>query len=267
MPKLPERERPSKEWEHYELWERVKETLSVVPKHFKSAVTIGGVKATEIYTFGAALSATIEEEVVRTLNELRELWDPKAMYGSLNFVRQSEIFPDVLMLNRFTHEIILGVELKSWYLLAKEGEPSFRFTVTPDSCAKQDLVAIVPWVLTNVLAGSPEVFAPFVELARFIAKYRNHWWQDLREARGDTSIRSPKEARPYPKGREEIADVPAEDRGRNFGRIARIGLMDEYVRTFDDILLLGIKLRYWREFFKSGRERNADSCGRRLEML
>lgn len=267
MPKLPERETPPKEWEHYELWERVKETLGALPKHFESTVTVGGVKATEIYTFGAALGATIEEEVVRTMNELRELWDPKGKYGSFGFVRQSEIFPDVLMRNLTTGEIILGLELKSWYLLAKEGEPSFRFTVTSDSCAQQDLVVVVPWVLTNVLAGSPEVLSPFVESARFVAKYRNYWWQHLREAKGDSGIKSPKEARPYPKGREEIADAPLDDRGKNFGRIARIGLMDDYVRSFDDMPLLGIKLCYWRQFFKSGGERYTEACNSKLEML
>ena len=39
----------------------------------------------------------------------------------------------------------MGIELKGWYVLAKEKEPSFRYKVTPAVCAPADLLVVVPW--------------------------------------------------------------------------------------------------------------------------
>jgi hypothetical protein len=55
---------------------------------------------------------------------------------------------------------------------------------------------------------------------------------------------------PYPEARDEISDKPVDDKGKNFGRIARLGIMDEYVTTFDQVDLLGIEVARWRQFFK-----------------
>lgn len=255
----PKRHLPNREWEHYKLWEGVKKAIDLIPKNFKSSITVSGIRATEIYTFSGILSATVESEVVRTLTDMRGIWDPKSKYSSYVFTRQSETFPDVL-LKGSSGDTILGIELKSWYLLAKEGEPSFRFTVTPKACAPQDLLVVVPWVLSNILSGSPTIHKPFIKSAYYISEYRNYWWQHVREARGNTGIEQPKDAHPYPKRGDEIVDNPLEDRGNNFGRIARIEIMDEYARSFDDISLLGIKLRYWREFFKSEGKKYEDIC-------
>ena len=60
----------------------------------------------------------------------------------------------------------------------------------------------------------------------------------------------PKGVTPYPNVRDEISDMPADDKGKNFDRIARIGIMDEYVRKFEN-LLLGIEVQDWRKFFKN----------------
>lgn len=249
----PVREPPDRNWAHYELWDRVRKTIDDVPLHFRSTITITGIRATEIYTFGEALGTTIEQEILRTLNDLHNHWDDQnGTYAQYEFVRQPQNFPDVLLRNTSTGQIVMGIELKSWYLLAKEGEPSFRFKVTPAACEKGDLLVLVPWTLSNVMSGAPMILKPYVELARYMAIYRNHWWQNLRKAEGDATIRSPPNARPYPSTRDEIADDPVEDKGNNFGRIARMGLMDAYVRSFDSLELLGIELRYWRDFFKTG---------------
>jgi len=42
-----------------------------------------------------------------------------------------------------------------------------------------------------------------------------------------------------------------DDKGKNFGRIARIGIMDEYVKKFENLSLLGIEVQDWRKFFKN----------------
>ena len=246
----PERRPPPKHWEHYRLWTNIQEVLQELPKYFKSTISVAGIRATEVYTFGAVLGVTIEEEVVRTLNDLQAHWDPDQQYKEYTFIRQPENFPDVLFMNRNSSEIIMGIELKSWYLLAKEGEPSFRFTVTPNACADPDLLVVIPWVLFNVLAGSPIIFRPFVELAHYVSEYRNYWWEHLRKANGSPQIRAPSAVNVYPNARDEIADEPMEDKGKNFGRIARIGIMDEYVKQFEQLPLLGINTTRWRKFFK-----------------
>src|SRR4030095_5732278 len=117
---------------------------------------------------------------------MRTVWDPQSRYVQYSFVRQAQTFPDVLLRRAVEGDAapLLGVELKGWYLLAKEAEPSFRFSVTPSACAPQDLIVVVPWALTNVISGSPTVFTPFIESAQYAAKYRNYHWQYLREAKG-----------------------------------------------------------------------------------
>lgn len=200
------------------------------------------------------MGSTIEQEIIRTLNELRTDWDKENQYIDYTFVRQAEGFPDVLFLHRKSREILFGIELKSWYLLAKEGEPSFRYKVDPEACAQPDLLVVVPWVLSDVISGTPRIYAPYVKMARYVAEYRNYWWQKERRAESDATILRPKNVKPYPKSREEYSDSPSSDKGSNFGRIARSEIMDSYVRSFDNLDLLGIRLRAWREFFKSGTE-------------
>ena len=253
----PHRVSPPSNWRYRKVWEAVRNrALPELPLHFRSTIQIGGIHATEIYTFGAALSAAIEEEVVRTLNSLREVWDGERTFPNAQFVRQPQRFPDVLLIDEGQDQIIFGIELKSWYLLAKEGEPSFCFTATPSACAPADLLVIVPWTLSFAVAGAPIVLEPYTESARYVAEYRNYWWQAVRQTADDTSIRSPEGAKPYPEGRERIADTPAYDPGRNFGRIARVGVIDAYVQKCLSAPLLGIPIQEWHDFFrKAGRAR------------
>ncbi|GAI50095.1 unnamed protein product, partial [marine sediment metagenome] len=91
---------------------------------------------------------------------------------------------------------------------------------------------------------------PFIDSALYVAEYRNFWWKKIREAKGTIEIHPLPKVSPYPKARDEICDEPTEDKGKNFGRIARIGIMDEYVKQFDQLKLLGIKIEKWRRFFK-----------------
>jgi hypothetical protein len=53
------------------------------------------------------------------------------------------------------------------------------------------LIVVVPWVLGNVISGSPLLFEPFVESARFAAQYRNYHWQHIRTAKSDVAIDVP----------------------------------------------------------------------------
>ena len=264
----PKRKLPGRDWKHFQLYQRVREAISSLPVYFRTETNISGVMATDLHTLNTVLGATIEEQVVRTLNLLRNTWDPEDRYALFNFVRQAQTFPDVLLRSAASGEILLGVELKGWYLLAKEAEPSLRFQATAAACAKQDLVVVVPWVLGNVISGSPVLFEPFVESARFAADYRNYFWQKVRKTRQDTTITVAEGVTPYPGKSDQILDKPAQDGGGNFGRIARTGLMDEYKTKLDDIPLCGISTVYWREFLKTFQEGTNDASARKaLERL
>lgn len=242
---------PSPEWPHYGICSRIEDAIYSIPAYFKSETNIEGIIATDIFTLNAALSATIEEQVVTTLNNMRDVWDTEDEYAKYSFVRQSQTFPDVIFKpGDLKSEIIMGIELKGWYLLAKEGEPSFRFQVTKSACNRQDLIVVVPWVLSNVVSGSPKVFRPYVEYTRYAAEYRNYHWEHLRNARSSTEIIEPSNVHPYPTKSDQIADIPRSDSGRNFGRVARTGMMDEYIESLMSERVCGIEALYWLQFFK-----------------
>lgn len=161
--------------------------------------------------------------MVKTLNDLRSVWDPTDQYQTHAFVRQPQTFPDVVLREIDNgEEVLLGIELKGRHLLAKEDVPTYRFTVTEAACNPQDLLAVVPWVLSNILAGSPVLFRPFVESALYCAQKRNHHWLHERQVRGDPGVvESPAGVAPYPTSKTNISDQPTKDGGNNFGRLAR----------------------------------------------
>lgn len=55
---------------------------------------------------------------------------------------------------------------------------------------------------------------------------------------------------PYPNARDNISDAPADDKGGNFGRISRIGLLDEYIKDLNNVDVSGIRVSDWRQFFR-----------------
>lgn len=258
----PLRELPPKVWKHFQLYKGVREAISSLPIHFRTETNIAGVMATDLHTLNTVLGATIEEQVVRTMNLLRNTWDPEDRYALFSFVRQAQTFPDVLLRSAASGKILLGIELKGWYLLAKEAEPSLRFQTTAAACAKQDLVVVVPWVLGNVISGSPVLFEPFVESAKYAAEFRNYFWQHVRRTKQDTTITVPDDVTPYPTKSDQILDKAVQDGGGNFGRLARTGLMDRYKAKLDDIPLCGISTVYWREFLKTFQESTTDASAR-----
>lgn len=261
-PTAPTRESPAREWEHYQLYKDVREAIASLPIYFRTETHISGVMATDLHTLNTVLGATIEEQVVRTLNLLRKTWDPDEKYTLCSFVRQAQTFPDVLLRKTSSGEILLGIELKGWYLLAKESEPSLRFQATAAACAVQDLVVVVPWVLGKVISGSPILFEPFIESAKYAANYRNHHWQYVRQSKQDTGIDIPGGVGPYPSKSDQILDKPHSDGGGNFGRLARTGMMDSYMQKLDDVQLCGIKTVYWRQFLKAFQESTTDAEAR-----
>ncbi len=251
----PERVKPTGDQVDLALHQAVQRALFALPSRFKSTLNIEGVLATDLHAFNASLGASIEEQVVAALNDLRKSWDPDEKYPMHQFVRSAQRFPDVTLRSMVLGDPappLLGIELKGWYVLSKEGEPSGRYKVTPAACAPQDLVVVVPWALTNALSGTPRLFAPYIESARYVAEYRNWWWQHKRGARtARTGIASPRDATPYPARKaDKILDVPESDSSGNFGRIPRLGILNNYVAKLMQETLLGIPLWAWLEFLK-----------------
>lgn len=233
---------------------RVIEALSALPGYFTSKTTIEGLAATDLFSLNTVLGATIEVQVVETLNRMRDAWDPDDQWPMHTFERQAQTFPDVRLVSRAggTANVALGIELKGWYLLAKEKEPSLRYKVTPSACADADLVVVVPWYLSNVLAGTPVTIAPWVESARYAAEFRNYWWEHIRQTPSDAAIDLPDAIGPYPTKDQLITDRPHSDGGSNFGRIARINdLMGTFIADALTTLVAGIPAEDWVQFFRT----------------
>lgn len=256
-------------WDHIELYGRVKEALYVLPSFFVSELNITGVLATDLFTFNSSLGATIEYQVVEALNSLRRTWDPDQNYVQYRFVRQAQRFPDVILravVPDVKPEIIMGIELKGWYALSKEAEPSFRYKVTPAVCAPQDLLVVYPWVLSNVISGSPELLQPYVTEAHFAAKYRNWHWQYGMSRPGTVKL-SDVEAY-YPTKSDEISDEAVPDKGNNFGRFARTSLMDDYIQGLFQETIAGIPISAWQKFLKIFTEEQSEQgILRRLDRI
>ena len=270
-PNPPSRVPPTDRWKHYALYKRVTDAIYSIPIYFSTETNISGIMVADIFTLNTALSATIEDQVVSTLNRMREIWDPDNKYPQYSFIRRSQSFPDVVFASNTPSDkekIIMGIELKGWYILAKEGEPSFRYAVTPSACSPQDLVVVVPWVLSNVVTGSPKIYRPYVELAKYAAEYRNHHWKYERVTASSKEIISPAGVTPYPAPKTESSDKPVSDKGGNFGRFARTGIMDDYIKELLEESLLGIEARNWLTFIKIfAEQKSKEDIEKELESL
>ncbi|HLI77831.1 MAG TPA: hypothetical protein VKV02_12865, partial [Acidobacteriaceae bacterium] len=225
----------------------------MLPGFFEFGTRIEGIDATDLFSLNSVLGTSIEVQVVSTLNKMRGIWDPDEHWVGYRFERQSQVFPDVLLIQRGLEKpnIAMGIELKGWYLLSKEGVPTFRFPTTAEACSIYDLIAVVPWHLSSVTSGSPVAREPWVESARYAAEYRNYWWQHMRDTSDPRGIRTPVGAQPYPTKDMHVTDLPDYDPGRNFGRLARIaGLMADWVEAAKAQEALGIPINDWVAFLK-----------------
>lgn len=262
---------PDSSWEHRGLYENVIKTLHALPEEFRTSLRISDFRATDIFTLNSALGASIEDAVVTGLNSLREVWDPEGKYVLYRFERQAQAFPDVRLATESPGEqaILMGIELKGWFALSKEGEPTFRYTVTPGACAPADLLVVYPWVLSDVVAGSPKLLRPFVGEARYAAELRNYYWQTMRTERGgDGKITRATHQSPYPAVKtDQCSDRAEDDGGGNFGRVARYGLLDEFVKSIERQEASGIPVKAWLTFFKifSDNARNLDTVVATIE--
>jgi len=232
------------------LRDRVARALRAVPGCFHSELSLAGVPATDLCGAQSLIAAGVEREVTDRLNSLRQLWDPDGQYLDCTFERFPESFPDVRLIRPGWPEPLLGIELKTWYLLSKEQEPAARFTASVNACSERDLLAIYPWYWNHVITGVPVLLAPWVKPAREVAEYRNEVWGERIQLARTT---------PYPAPRSRYRDVPLLDPSASaWGRIARCpGLMDDFVSNSLATDLCGIPAHYWVGFLSLFKEKAA----------
>lgn len=242
--------RPSLSGNTKQLYENVREAIFALPQQFETDTQLEGIDVPDLFNINSLLAASIEREFVNTLNQMHDVWDPHEEYQDCAFVRQPQTFPDICLHQQSKPDDppLLGIELKSWYLLSKEGEPSMRYKVTPSACAPQDMLVVVPWSLSEVNSGTPILQNPFVESARYASEYVDYYWTELRDTSQPTEIKRPSSVSPYPDVNSEIQDTPVSDSGGNYGRLARSGIMDAYVESQLETQLGGIRARDWIEF-------------------
>lgn len=244
---------PPEGWSHLELHDNVVKAMYALPEEFSTSIELKDFRATDIFTLNGALGASIEDAVVRGLNRLREIWDPKGDYSLYRFERQAQAFPDVRLVSDdiSLQSPLMGIELKGWFAIAKEGEPTFRYQVTADACAPQDLLVVYPWVLSDVVAGTPKLLRPFVGQAKFAAQLRNFYWHQMRtDEGGEPRILLASHRMPYPSSKvDQCSDNAVHDKGNNFGRVSRYGLMDDFVAATGKQLASGIAVEAWVKFF------------------
>lgn len=247
---------PAETWPHRELYARVRNALHALPARFRTSLRVAGISAVDLFTLNTPLGAAIKQSVVDSLNDVREIWDPDGRYKLYSFIRQAQVFPDVRLETTApdvpdNERILMGIELKGWFVLAKEGEPSFRYRASPAVCAPQDLMVVYPWTLDEVVSGSPKLLRPFIEEARFAAEHRNHYLSETRGVAGPKAVvKTAPHQTPYPTKNQKFNDEAAADAGGNFGRVARGGLMKDFIEGLMAYPLSGIPGRHWQSFLK-----------------
>jgi hypothetical protein len=90
----------------------------------------------------------------------------------------------------------------------------------------------------------------FIETAKYAAEQRNYYWEYGRQTRGDAGIVRAKDIKPYPLKKDKISDQAVSDSGGNFGRLARYGVMNEYVQQMMATSVRGVSAAEWLTFFK-----------------
>jgi len=216
-----------------------------------------GILATDLFSLNTLLGSMIENKVVMFLNAHRHLWDDGS-WSEYHFIRSNESFPDVRLVRKGdNHDIILGIELKSWFILSKEGEPSFRYRTASEACDPADLLCIIPWYLSDAVCGHPVLATPWVYSAKAAAEATKRYWIYERQTDKPMTVEErgldiPAGVRPYMENARDKANYkPVNDGGNNFGRLARTGIMTEFVNETLLTDILGIPANNWRLFLKA----------------
>lgn len=242
----------------YGLIERLKnKVFPSLPSDCPIENRYSGIMATDLFSLNTLLGSMIENKVVQFLNSHRPLWDD-GKWNEYHFIRSSESFPDVRLVKvNQPNNIVLGIELKSWFILSKEGEPSFRYKTASEACDQGDLLCIIPWYLSDAVCGNPILLSPWVFSAKAAAEATKRYWLYERQTDKPFTLKErelevPTDCKPYMlNARDKTNYKPANDGGNNFGRLARTGIMTNFVEETLQTDILGIPANNWRLFLKA----------------
>jgi hypothetical protein len=105
--------------------------------------------------------------------------------------------------------------------------------------------------LDEIISGAPKLYRPFIEEARYAAEHRNHYWETRRDVPAvQARVELSPINEPYPSKSQKFNDTPVADKGGNFGRVARGGLMTNFITALLDQPISGIPARYWQGFLE-----------------
>ena len=242
----------------YSLIERLKnKVFPSLPSECPIENRYSGIMATDLFSLNTLLGSMIENKVVQFLNSHRTLWDD-GKWNEYHFIRSSESFPDVRLVNvSQPNNVVLGIELKSWFILSKEGEPSFRYKTASEACDQGDLLCIIPWYLSDAVCGNPILLSPWVFSAKAAAEATKRYWLYERQTDKPFTLKErkleiPNDCKPYmSNARDKTNYKPVNDGGNNFGRLARTGIMANFVEDTLQTDILGIPANNWRLFLKA----------------
>ena len=127
----------------------------MVLRFFEFGTHFEGIDATDLFALDSVLGASIEGQVVRTLDKMRSESDPDEHRNGTGSCGRRRPSQPLARRGADAIDVAMGIELKGWYLLSKEGVGSFGFQATPAACSIFDLIMIVPWRLSNVMSGTP----------------------------------------------------------------------------------------------------------------
>lgn len=223
-----------------------------------------GILATDLFSLNTLLGSMIENRVVFFLNTHRNLWDKEGEWSCYHFIRSNESFPDVRLVRKSDNQDVkLGIELKSWFILSKEGDPSFRYCTASSACDPGDLLCIVPWYLSDAVCGHPVLLTPWVYSAKAASEATKRYWLYERETTKamtleQRSLIEPANLTPYMlNARDNTNYSPNDDKGNNFGRLARTGIMTKFVEDTLQTEILGIPADNWRRFLQAHTDSSA----------
>lgn len=106
--------------------------------------------------------------------KIAQLLDENAESG-FRWERQDPGFPDAVLIDNVTDEILAGYEVKAWYVMSTEITGRFRESLNLLR-GKNVNVVIVAWCMSNIVYGKPHILGTLVVSGEEVARSRdNHY--------------------------------------------------------------------------------------------
>lgn len=146
-------------------------TLASLTGETVDSITVSKVPIAEI-SFLAQIVSKLSP-MVGNLMEQRIVSVLQSSAGSsFTWVRQDPGFPDAVLKNIQTDEILAGYEIKAWFVLSTEITGRFRESINLLQ-DKNINVVIVAWCMSHLVYGTPKILGILIVSAEELAKSRD----------------------------------------------------------------------------------------------